>query len=91
MTKDDIIKMAREVGMYYREIEDEFHTSYSDGVCFEELERFAELVVAQERKEFAIHAIDISRRAIAEEREACAKLADKYMERWTADAIRARG
>jgi hypothetical protein len=25
------------------------------------------------------------------EREACAKLADKYMERWTADAIRARG
>jgi hypothetical protein len=25
------------------------------------------------------------------EREACAQLADKYMERWTADAIRARG
>jgi len=25
------------------------------------------------------------------EREACVKLADKYMERWTADAIRARG
>jgi len=25
------------------------------------------------------------------EREACAKLADKYMERWTAEAIRARG
>ena len=25
------------------------------------------------------------------EREECAKLADKYMERWTADAIRARG
>ena len=24
------------------------------------------------------------------EREACAKLADKYMERWTADAIRAK-
>jgi hypothetical protein len=28
---------------------------------------------------------------ILAEREACAKLADKYMERWTADAIRARG
>jgi len=27
----------------------------------------------------------------AAEREACAKLADKYMERWTAEAIRARG
>ena len=27
----------------------------------------------------------------AAEREECAKLADKYMERWTADAIRARG
>ena len=27
----------------------------------------------------------------AHEREACAKLADKYMERWTYDAIRARG
>jgi hypothetical protein len=29
--------------------------------------------------------------AIRIEREACAQLADKYMERWTADAIRARG
>ncbi len=27
----------------------------------------------------------------AAEREECAKVADKYMERWTADAIRARG
>jgi hypothetical protein len=27
----------------------------------------------------------------AHEREECAKLADKYMERWTFDAIRARG
>jgi len=30
-------------------------------------------------------------KAVLDEREACAKLADKYMERWTADAIRARG
>ena len=79
MTNDEIIKMAREVGMYYREIEDEFHTSYSDGVCLEELERFAELVVAHEREQFAIHAIDIARRAIAEERGACAKVADEWV------------
>jgi len=29
--------------------------------------------------------------AVKAERDACAKLADKYMERWTAEAIRARG
>jgi hypothetical protein len=39
-----------------------------------------------------IKTLEIFAKLIAEhEREACAKLADKYMERWTADAIRARG
>ena len=50
MTKEDIIRMALGVGMYYREIEDEFHTSYSDGICLEELQRFAALVAAHERE-----------------------------------------
>jgi len=54
------------------------------------LEQFAAIVRADERAACATHYLGIMRGAIAEEREACAKLADKYMERWTADAIRAR-
>jgi hypothetical protein len=42
-------------------------------------------MVAMERQ------VNILTDALAAEREACAKLADKYMERWTAEAIRARG
>ena len=34
---------------------------------------------------------DFAKLVAQHEREACAKLADKYMERWTAEAIRARG
>lgn len=40
-----------------------FRKAYSDGA-------------AAEREEFAIHAVDIARRAIREEREACAKVCD---------------
>ena len=40
------------------------------------LEDFAKLVAAKEREEFAVHAVDIARRAIAEEREACAKIVE---------------
>ena len=59
--------------------------------------------VAAEREEFAAHAIDIARRAIAEEREACAKVCedldfsdwqDRGWDQGTydcANAIRARG
>ena len=86
MTQDDIIRMAREVGMQAVVAET------ADAV-----ERFAELVAAQEREEFAIHAVDIARRAIAEEREACAKVADTWVNAYEhpskviAETIRARG
>jgi len=44
MTQDEIIEMARQVGMRYREIEDEFYSGYADGVYLDELEAFAKLV-----------------------------------------------
>jgi stage V sporulation protein SpoVS len=52
--------------------------------------------VEQERKEFAVHAIDIARKAIEEEREACAKICDDmgpcgFTGESCAAAIRARG
>lgn len=50
MTQDEITKMAKQVGMRYREIEDEFYSSYADGVYLDELEAFAKLVAAKERE-----------------------------------------
>ena len=62
-----------------------------------------EKAVKAEREEFAKHAVDIARRAIAEEREACAKIVEENADRcgvdtiaWmllssNAQAIRARG
>jgi hypothetical protein len=37
------------------------------------------------------HLMALVERVVAEEREACLKIAEKYNEHWTADAIRARG
>ena len=45
-----ITEMAREAGMVYREFEDEFANANTDGVDVETLERFAELVRADERE-----------------------------------------
>ena len=63
MTREDIIRMAREAGLRTYDVRDD---------VIDIFEKFAALVAAHEREE-------------------CAKLADRYMERWTADAIRARG
>jgi hypothetical protein len=65
MDKQDIIRMAKEAGI--NEATSEFY-------C-DELGRMLAAAVEQERKEFAVHAIDIARKAIEEEREACAKVA----------------
>jgi len=62
MTREDVIRIALEVGFYDGEVDK----------CQLMLERFAYLVAQQER-------------------EACLKIAEKYNEHWTADAIRARG
>lgn len=45
-----VIEMAREAGMVYREFEDEFANANTDGVDVETLERFADLVRANERE-----------------------------------------
>jgi hypothetical protein len=66
MKIEDIIRMAREAGL------DRYVNDVTGEPWATKLERFANLVAAQEREE-------------------CAKLADKYMERWTFDAIRERG
>ena len=50
MTRDDIIRLAREAGIYYREIEDEFCEADKDGVPMEMMAKFAALVAAAERE-----------------------------------------
>jgi len=59
-------------------------------------DRLKQLGAEEEREEFAVHAVDIARRAVAEEREACAKLCESHWQTegaasWCAEAIRARG
>jgi hypothetical protein len=72
-------------------------TSIEKGEMYTRYE-FAKLVAAKEREEFAVHAVDIARRAIGEEREACAEICDRFQARDVgmqpaecAGAIRARG
>jgi hypothetical protein len=79
----NIIEMARQAGMVYREFEDEFANGNTDGVDLKTMQVFAALVAAAAR---------------ADEREACAKLADElfadvpaYSAPDCAAAIRARG
>jgi len=81
MTKDDIIRMAREAGGEDWGIFRDF---------MPELERFAELVAAAERERIrwdSIHSCHPEcdkpvcvaiRKAVAEEREACAKVAEEW-------------
>lgn len=57
----------------------------------ETLKRMIAKAVEAEREEFARHAVDVARRAIAEEREACAQLAEAAGPYQAADLIRARG
>jgi hypothetical protein len=47
MTQDEIIEMAREAGINYRELSDEFATGNGDGVEIEQMEAFAKLVAAK--------------------------------------------
>lgn len=89
--RDNIIRMAREAGMEFRENADEFNTACCDGVHCDELARFAELV----RKDYSTtHAnlwLDRIHKFMLEEREACAKIADEAGPYTAADLIRARG
>ena len=95
MTRDDIIRMAREADIdWHKHWDDEEHR----------LERFAALVAAAERDQIiALNAPEIERineyiktleEAVAAEREACAKVCEDDFGNGAlnlADAIRARG
>lgn len=75
----NIIEMAKQSGMVYREFEDEFANGNTDGVDLKTLQAFVNLVEAAAR---------------ADEREACAKLcekSDRYRGDYFAAVIRARG
>ncbi len=87
MTREDIIKWAREAGI------DEF------GSLDERLIFFAALVAAAERKNYE-HTLALQQRSyereieieVEAEREACAKLVEHYRSDWDmAETIRARG
>jgi methionine aminopeptidase len=50
MTQDEIIEMARQAGMVYREFEDEFANANTDGVDLKTIQAFTKLVTAKERE-----------------------------------------
>lgn len=64
MTRDDIIRMAREAGI---KLEDEQTGEYS--AFDQELERFAALVSAAERKACTEHCLSVMHDAVEKERK----------------------
>ena len=78
MNRDDVIRMAREAGVWIamtgqQKIDEE-----------DRIERFATLVAAAERKRLEATAWGASKKwiveAVAAEREACARVCDRYVE-----------
>ena len=57
----NIKELAEQAGMYYRETCDEFCEADKDGVPFEMMERFAELIRADEREACAKLCDDFSK------------------------------
>jgi len=51
MNRDDIIKMAQDSGMFYRDFIEEFVSDYSNAVSLEHIERFFHMAQAAEREE----------------------------------------
>ena len=107
MTREDIIRMAREAGFVCDEADFAYPKAGRRGLQLE-LERFAALVAAAERKNYE-HTLALQQKSyereiqieVEAEREACAKVCDaRYMgdnnredmeARRCAAAIRARG
>jgi hypothetical protein len=67
MTKDEIIEMARQAGINYREFSDEFATGNGDGVEIEQMEAFAKLVADKKHQELYRLAEEASMRGDARE------------------------
>ena len=72
MNREDIIRMARNIASQATHGRN-WTYEYAMSVAMQLVEAGA----AAEREEFAVHAVDIARRAIAEEREACAKVCEQ--------------
>ena len=90
----NIIELAEQAGLAYKTPNGKYwiDAGYPDI----HLERFAELVAAEEREACADHYLQIMRdaveQAVAKEREACAKIVDENLFLLVAAAaIRARG
>ena len=96
MKREDIIRMARDAGIevHARKGEIRIGSAAITGCdSTEQVTRFAALVAAAEREACAEHYLAVMRKAVEEEREACAKLCEKQKSNWNycAAAIRARG
>ena len=50
MTREEIIRMAREAGLQHREAAEELYSPHCDGIYLDDLDRFAALVAAAERE-----------------------------------------
>jgi hypothetical protein len=82
MTQDEIIEMARQAGINYRELSDEFATGNGDGVEIEQMEAFAKLVAEHtlmniDPSKFMSHQEGIEAGRIAE-REACIAVCERH-------------
>jgi hypothetical protein len=98
MTQDDVIRITRSLGICELTSKPKQRIHYS--LTIHEMLELFNLVIENERKEFAIHAVDLTRRAAKYEREACADRAwialVKHKQPWdvrqdVTEAIRARG
>ena len=92
MTREEIVRLARDAGFAPYDMSVGFSCNLSD------IERFAALVADAERARTVLAAFEVSERQIAAEREACAVLVETLLgenpdlsEVYIAAEIRARG
>ena len=104
MTNEEVMRLALEAGME-QDGDNFFSPKHEEmDVHISDLKRFADLVVEQERKEFAQYFVFIARKSIAQERGACRRVCEELSARYLeksdevenafkecADAIKARG
>jgi hypothetical protein len=86
--QDEIIEMARQVGIKYRALSDEFATDNGDGVEIEQMQAFAKLVAEKEREALEAELLKL--------KKGIASNSDYIQGRWDLigkfqDVIRARG
>jgi hypothetical protein len=52
MTKEEMIELAKQAGIHFRELSEEFATGNGDGVEIEQMQTFAKLVIEHERGKY---------------------------------------